>query len=159
MSQSKIQAFTTEASPALESHFQTLLGQEITFKSVAATEATIDQIKTGATSNFTLVGKPEGSEVFIVQLQPAWIPVISNAMVGRAMDAEDEGVQDLAGQVLTQSYKVLQTSNAGLPALEMEPFSPGAWTAEESLAESYWLVPFSIEVADQSLEGQIYVSA
>ncbi len=162
MSQSKIQVFLQEANPILETYFKTLLGQEVAFKTDAATETTFDQIKTQAESSFTILGKPVSSEPFAVQLQPTWISVISNAMVGREMSPEDEGVHDLAGQVITQSYKALQSEHAlgeGFPGLEIEALAPGSWETETALAETLMSIPFSIEVEGSVYSGQVYVSS
>ena len=162
MSQSKLQVFTKEANPILESYFNTLLGQEVTFKSDAPAETALDQVKTGAESSFTILGKPVDAEPFIIQLEPTWIPVISNAMVGREMSSEDEGVQDLAGQIISQSYKALQSDHSwskAFPGLEVETYAPESWTPDEALTDNFWSVPFSVSVDGQALAGQAFVSS
>lgn len=162
MSQSKLQVYTAEANPILESSFNTLLGQETTFTLGAATETKIDQIKSDAATTFSIVGHPEGAETFIVQLDAEWIPVISNAMVGREMTPFEEGVFDLTGQIISQNYEHLKSEHArysDLPPLEAQPFAPGSWNPDDSLATDYWAIPFELVVAELTLKGKLYATS
>ena len=130
MSQSKLQVYTAEATPVLESFFNELLGQASTFTLETASEATIQEIQDKSAAAFAVVGTPEGSQPFIATLENSWIPVISNAMVGREMSPDEEGVFDLTGQVISQGYKKLLEDlprAAALPALDINAFPPGAW--------------------------------
>ncbi len=162
MSQSKIQVFTEEANPILASYLNTLLGQEIKFNLGEASETTIEQLKTEATTSFSIVCTPENAEPFIIQLEPSWIPVISNAMVGREMTPEEEGVFDLTGQIISQSYDAVTKEHALaslFPAMEATPFAPGTWTPEATLPADFWLIPFNMEIGDQVLKGNAGVPA
>ena len=162
MSQSKLQVYTAEANPILESSFNTLLGQETTFTLGAATETNIDQIKSDAATTFSIVGTPEGADSFIVQLDAEWIPIISNAMVGREMTPFEEGVFDLTGQMISQSYEHLKSGQAryaSLPAMEAQPFAPGSWNPADTFPTDYWALPFDLVVAGQTLKGKLYITS
>lgn len=161
MSQSKLQVYTTEASPVLESFFNTLLGQESTFSFLQASETTIEQIKDLSATAFSIVGTPENAEPFVVTLDSSWIPVISNAMVGREMSPDEEGVFDLAGQIVSQGYNKLKEEMPGaevLPEITPNAHPPGAWEPDEAFQSSYWKVGFELQIGDNLLAGSAFVA-
>lgn len=162
MSQSKLQVYTAEATPILEAYFNTLLGQEAKFSMGAATEAAVDQIKSDAVTSFSIVGTPENANPFVVQLNPEWIPVISSAMVGREMTPFEEGVFDLAGQIISQGYETLQaehTACANFPTMQAQPHAPGTWEPEESLPATFWQLSFELTVDEKALTGNLFLPA
>ncbi len=126
-----------------------------------ASETTIDKIKELSTTAFSIVGTPEDAEPFIVTLDSSWIPVISNAMVGREMSPDEEGVFDLAGQIVSQAYKKLNEElpgAEGLPALNATAFPPGGWEPEELLQSSYWQIGFGLKLGGNTLSGNAFVA-
>lgn len=162
MSQSKLQVYTAEATPILEAYFNTLLGQEAKLSMGAAAEATLDQIKSDAVTSFSIIGTPENAHPFIVQLNPEWIPVISSAMVGREMTAFEEGVFDLAGQIISQGYDTLQADHSGcadFPKMQAQPHAPGAWEPEADMTATWWQLSFDLKVEDKALKGNLFLSA
>lgn len=161
MSQSKLQVYTEEATPILTAFFNTLLGQEISLKLGEASESDKNQITSDAHTSFTINGNPEQSQPFVVQLNPAWIPVISNAMVGREMSSDEEGVFDLTGQIISQSYETLKENyerSSNFPPLDATPFAPGTWNQENDLPENYWRIPFELVIGEQTLHGNLFVT-
>lgn len=161
MSQSKLQVFIQEATPILESYLNNLLGQEVSIQAAEAVQAALEQLQTEATTSFSIVGRPENLDAFVVQMDTNWIPVISNAMLGREMAPDEEGVFDLTGQIISQAYAALQESYPGFdqaPAMEATPFAPDTWEPDENLPANYWQLAIEVDVDGQKLSGNIYVS-
>ncbi len=162
MSQSKLQVYTAEANPILEAYFNTLLGQEAKLSMGTATETTLDQITSDAATSFSIVGAPENADPFVVLLNPEWIPVISSAMVGREMTAFEEGVFDLAGQMISQSYDTLQaehTACSNFPAFQAQPHAPGTWTPDEAMPAAFWQLSFELTVNEKALKGNLFLAS
>lgn len=88
-------------------------------------------------------------------LDADWVPLLSEAMLGQAMDGDDEGAADLMQEVAAQGFGVVQTAlaEAGLQlsAVRFEATPPGQ--AVPSLDGTYWRVPFAANGDDTTLDG------
>lgn len=95
-------------------------------------------------------------------LTPAWVPFLSEAMLGEALEAQAPEAADLMQEVAAQGFGVVQAALAAegleLPALAFEAEAPGQ--APSSLGEgALWRVPFSAAHEEADLEGFVLFPA
>lgn len=146
-----IQDFAPAAEDALGSFLATLLGSAPTLSLNAPTEVEYAALQDGLEGELA-VGV---EETFVVVLAPSWVELVSESMLGRRIDIDDEGVNDLFREIAAQGYGTLRNQLAAedvsLPDLSIEPYLPG--TAAPSLAETAWRVPFELTHEETIYDG------
>jgi len=146
-----VQKYAPLAEEALNAFLSTLLDDDATLDLDAPSEtdgpALQDELDAGL-----VVGV---DEVFVVALDRSWVQLVSESMLGRRVDIDDEGVDDLFREIASQGYGTLRNQLSArdikLPDLSIEPFLPG--TAAPSLAGAAWRVPFQLTYDGASYGG------
>jgi len=96
-----------------------------------------------------------------VALDDGWVPLLSEGMLGEAVEADEEGAIDLMQEIASQGFGTVQSTLAAegteLPSLEFEAVPPGEGPAE--LEGPFWQVTFSTEHEDAELGGLALLSA
>ncbi len=91
----------------------------------------------------------------LVALAPAWVPVLSEAMLGEPLEPGADGTPDLMQEVASQAFGTVQSTLAAegtqLPGLQFEAAGPGH--APTSVGGAAWHVSFSAEHEGTSLDG------
>ncbi len=143
---------------ALQQFLQTLLNQELSLELGTPATITGDQLNE-LTSDRVLIWA--SSEPFAIGLTPDWIPLLSQAMLGEALNPGDEGTDDLLGEVAAQGYGTLRNALAAegvrLPEVSFVVQQPGAETAQPpvELPDSLLQLPFTLQIGDAQHEGFI----
>ena len=161
MSESKLKAYAEEAAPVIESVLANLVQKDLSIEAGTIEESTRESVLQRATSHFTAVSTSEHTSSFALQLTPEWIPLISAAMLGNPMTAEDPGVVDLTSQITSQGLKAWREqteTGANIPDVGFEAFSPGEEIPEAALEESLWSLSFHVEVEGESYEGMLIIA-
>jgi len=91
----------------------------------------------------------------VVSLDPAWVPLLSEGMLGEALEADAEGAADLMQEIASQGFGTVQSTLASegleLSTLQFEAFGPGE--APSSPDGPFWHVSFSTQHEGTELSG------
>ncbi len=143
---------------ALQQFLQTLLNQELTLELGTPATITTDQLNELAGDRVLIWAR---SEPFAIGLTPDWIPLLSQAMLGEALNPGDEGTDDLLGEVAAQGYGTLRNALAAegvrLPEVTFVVQQPGAGAAQPpvELPDALLQLPFTLHIGDAQHEGFI----
>jgi len=143
---------------ALQQFLQTLLNQELTLELGTPTTITGDQLNELAGDRVLIWAH---SKPFAIGLGSDWIPLLSQAMLGAALNPGDEGTDDLLGEVAAQGYGTLRNALAAegvrLPEVSFVVQQPGAGAAQPpvELPDSLLQLPFTLQIGDAQHEGFI----
>lgn len=115
-------------------------------------------LRTEATDHFCL--EADEHDV-LVALAPNWVPVLSEAMLGEALEADADGAPDLMQEMASQGFGTVQSTLAAegleLPGIQFTASGPGETPA--ALDGSSWHVSFSAQHDGGTLEGFVLVPA
>jgi len=93
----------------------------------------------------------------LVALSPNWVPVLSEAMLGEELAADDEGTADLMREVGSQAFGTVQSTLAAesleLPGIQFETVEPG--TAPSVPTGPTWQISFSADHEGTTLQGSV----
>ena len=162
MSQSTLNKYSEEAAPILESFLATLLRKDLTIQFGTPEKVERSSVDNRTNSHFTVNSKGGGANGFGIQLEPNWIPLISTGMLGQTMAPEDEGVADLAGEIISQGFGALRNKisvGSSFPEAYFDSYDPGSTPPAEALSNALWQVPFELEVEGEKYAAIILLSA
>jgi flagellar motor switch protein FliN/FliY len=138
-----LQQYAPSALEALRSFLGTLLGDEAAIQTGEPSEVDATSLQSELDDGL-VVGT---TDQFFVALDQAWVELVSSAMLGRSIELDDEGVDDLFREIASQGYGSIRNQLAGdgvkLPDVTIDPFLPG--TAVPSLGDAAWRVPFQLD--------------
>ncbi len=142
---------------ALKGFLQTLLGQnDIPFETATPSESTPEAIRGEETQMLSLVA---ATPPFVIQMVPGWLPVLSRAMLGEAINVGDEGYEDLARELAGQAFGAVRTqlASAGLALgdVTFEVIPPGEPLPDLDLPERLVVIPFSMTHGEAPLTGRV----
>ncbi len=146
------------ARKALQQFLQTLLNQELTLELGMPVSITSNQVDELAGDRVLIWAS---SEPFAIGLSLDWIPLLSQAMLGEALNPGAEGTDDLLGEVAAQGYGTLRNALAAegvrLPEVTFVIRQPGAEKVQlpVALPDSLLQLPFTLQVGDTRHEGFI----
>ncbi len=141
---------------ALQQFLQTLLKQELSLEVGTPAPIASDQLGELAQNRVLIWAS---SEPFAIGLTPDWIPLLSQAMLGEALNAGDEGADDLLSEVAAQGYGTLRNALAAegtrLPEVTFVVHPPGTEEAQPpvSLPSSLLQLPFTLQIGEARHEG------
>lgn len=146
-----VQQYAPLAQEALHSFLSTLLDDEASLELGAPSEA-----ESGGLKDELDAGLVVGAEgVFFVSLDRSWVKLVSESMLGRQIEIDDEGVDDLFREIASQGYGTLRNQLSArdlkLPDLSIEPYLPD--TAVPQLSATGWRVPFQLTYDGTSYDG------
>jgi len=156
MTSETVQQYLQDAQEALGSFLATLLDDEaqLTIDAPAESDpaALQDELENGL-----VVGV---DDVFLVALDMAWVSLVSESMLGRSIDIDDEGVDDLFREITAQGYGTLRnqlsTTGVTLPEVAIQPSLPGV--SAPSVSDAAWRVPFQLAYDGETYEGYALLS-
>ena len=163
MNSTDITQHITAAEEALGSFLGMLLGEEAIFKIEPPEPVSLEDAKLQKMPYLVLLS-PEGSgQGFAVLLEQPWLPMLSKAMLGEAMEMGDEGADDLARELAGQGYGAIRNqlgaSGITLPEVSFEVLAHGKDIEAGALADDLWKVSFNARVGEVSLGGVAFLSA
>ncbi|MDQ7039448.1 MAG: flagellar motor switch protein FliN [Rhodothermus sp.] len=141
---------------ALQQFLQTLLKQELSLEVGTPVPITSDQLGELVQHHILIWAS---SEPFAIGLTPDWIPLLSQAMLGEALHAGDEGADDLLSEVAAQGYGTLRNALAAegmrLPEVTFVVHQPGAEETQPPVAlpSSLLQLPFTLRIGEARHEG------
>ncbi len=162
MSESKLKSYIEEANPILETFLATVLRQDLTLALQDAGESAADSISAGAATHFTVSSKLDGPHNFLIQLAPEWIPLLSSGMLGQEMGPEDEGVTDIASEVISQGYGAIRNQlslGSKLPEAYFDAFKPGDALPDAFGEGTYQNVSIQLTIGETVATGTLYLNA
>lgn len=149
--------YIDEAQAALESFLTQLLNRDDVALTVETPEDTTADAAQAELADALVVGAPN----FALQLPEAIVSLISEAILGQAMDIDEEGVDDLMSEMTGQGYGAVRTQLAELDVTIAEdvPFTVAA--PDEPFtdlpADALWNAPFTLTVGDDTFSGRIFL--
>lgn len=162
MSESKLKSHIEEANPILETFLATVLGQDFTLALQDEGESAADKISAGAAMHFSVSSKLDGPHNFLVQLAPEWIPLLSSGMMGQEMAPEDEGVSDVASEVVSKGYSAIRNQlslGSKLPEVHFDAFKPGDALPEAFSAGTFQTLSIQLTIGETVAKGTLYLNA
>ncbi len=156
MPMNKLTAHIQEAEEALRTLLSTLLGDDPGLHAAAPAEMPPAEAQAAAEGRLVL---HSAEPPFLVALDAEWTSLLSEAMLGAPMTAEDDGAADLIQEVAAQGYGAVQTALAAtglkLPAASFACHLSGE---DAPLPEdTAWAVPFTAQ--NGALEGVVLLPA
>jgi flagellar motor switch protein FliN/FliY len=147
-----IQEHLPTAQEALRSFLETLLDDEAPMEVGAPSEVESAGLQDELEDEL-VVGT---SDVFLVVLDPSWVKLVSESMLGRPIEIQDDGVDDLFREIASQGYGTLRnqlaTRDVKLPDFSIEPFLPDTAVPVE---ETAWRIPFELTYDDATHSGYV----
>lgn len=147
-----IQEHLPAAQEALRSFLETLLDDEAPMEVGAPSEVQSAGLQDELEDEL-VVGT---SDVFLVVLDQSWVKLVSESMLGRPIEIQDDGVDDLFREIASQGYGTLRnqlaTRDVKLPDFSIEPFLPGTPVPVE---ETAWRIPFELTYDDAAHSGYV----
>jgi len=163
MNSTDITQHIAAAEEALGGFLEMLLGEEIAFQieapeSISFQEAGLEQMA------YLVVLSPQSTgQGFAVLLEPSWLPLLSKAMLGEAMEVGEEGADDLVRELAGQGYGAVRNQLGGsgvkLPDVSFEVLAHGNEITAGVLPDELWRVAFKAKVGEEPLGGVAFLSA
>ena len=159
MTQTELTPHIEAAQEALSTLLATLLGEDLSLRAAPPDEATPDEALRREVAACCVV--QDAARGMTVALSPAWISLLSEAMLGEAMSAADEGAADLVGEVAAQGFGTVQSTLAAggltLSAASFEVSLPGQ--ALDLPEETLLRIPFAAQHGREDLSGFVLLPA
>lgn len=161
MTQNTLATHVQNSKEALKALLKKLIGAEVPLETAAPERVSDDRaatLRAEAADHFCL----EAAEhEVLVALAPDWVPVLSEAMLGEALEADADGAPDLMQELASQGFGTVQSTLAAegleLPGIQFEASRPGeAPTVPDG---SSWHVSFSAQNEGVALEGFVLMPA
>lgn len=153
MTSETVQQHLQDAQEALGSFLATLLDDDASLELGAPTETDTTPLQDDLEKGLA-VGV---DNVFLVALDMAWVSLVSESMLGRSIDIDDEGVDDLFREIAAQGYGTLRnqlsTSGVTLPEVSIQPSLPGSGLP--ALPDAAWRVPFQLTHDGKTYGGYV----
>ncbi len=163
MNSTDITQHIAEAEEALGGFLGTLLGEEAVFQVEAPEPVSFEEAELQKMAYLVVLSPEDSGQGFAVLLEPAWLPLLSKAMLGEAMEMGDEGAEDLMRELAGQGYGALRNqlgaSDVRLPDVSFEVLTHGNEIAAGALSDDLWRVSFSAKVDQVPLGGVAFLSA
>ncbi len=154
--------YISAAQKALRSFLTTLLGQEAPLSIKDPETIALDAVVDEAPS-YLKVSYEDNSKGFTVLLDPDWLPLLSESMLGEALTVDDPDYADLVQELAGQGYSSIRTqfSTMGLqlpmPSFGVDP--PGSDLPVGHLQHSLWRLTFSMNVDGRTFGGYALLPA
>lgn len=150
----KLTAYAQEAEEAIRTLLATLLGTSPGLTTATPAVAAAPDVKAAAEGRLLL---HSAEPLFMVALDAGWVELLSEAMLGTPMTADDEGAADLVSEVAAQGYGAVQSAlaaaGAQLPSATFACHLPGENAPLPD--DASWAVPF--EAQDGALRGVVFL--
>lgn len=163
MSLASFQKPIATAEEALRSFIATLLNKEAVFEIDDPAIATIMDAKSHALTLVTMLNPGEGDTAFAIMLDPAWVGLFSEAMLGAPMELADDGAEDLMREMTGQGYgsirNALSPEDITLPEATFDILGPGMEIPDGALADALVGINFTTTVGEATLAGKVFFSA
>ncbi len=163
MNSTDITQHIAEAEDALGGFLGTLLGEEAVFQVEAPEPVSFEEAELQKMAYLVVLSPEDTGQGFAVLLEPSWLPLLSKAMLGEAMEMGDEGADDLVRELAGQGYGALRNrlgaSDVKLPDVSFEVLAHGNEIAAGALSDDLWRVSFSAKVDQVPLGGVAFLSA
>ncbi len=163
MNSTELTQHIAAAEEALGGFLEMLLGEEIAFQveapePISFKEAGLEQMA------YLVVLSPESTgQGFAVLLEPPWLPLLSKAMLGEAMEVGEEGADDLVRELAGQGYGAVRNqlgaSGVKLPDVSFEVLTHGNEITAGALPDDLWRVAFNAKIGEEPLGGVAFLSA
>ena len=151
------------AEEALAAFLGMLLGEEVTFKADASEEITLADARLDKMAYLVMLSPADSGSGFAVLLEQPWLPMLSKAMLGEAMEIQDDGADDLVRELAGQGYgsirNQLGASGVKLPDVSFDILVHGNQVPDGALPDNLWKIPFNANVGSVSLGGVAFLSA
>ncbi len=151
------------AEEALGSFLGMLLGEDVVFKAEAPEEVTLAEARLDKMAYLVVLSPAGSGGGFAVMLEQPWLPMLSKAMLGEAMEIQDDGADDLVRELAGQGYGSIRNQLGGegikLPDVSFEILVHGNQIAADALPDALFKVAFNAKVGEMSLDGFAFLSA
>lgn len=159
MTQSTLTTHVQNAEKALTALLKDLIGDEVPLETSTPESVRPDgPLRQKVEARFSL--HAAGHQAVVV-LDPAWVPLFSEAMLGEAMDADSDGALDLMQEIAAQCFGTVQSTLAAdgleLPAIRFDGSVPGE--SSSPLDGNLWRVSFSAQHKGDVLDGFVLLPA
>ena len=148
------------AQAALNTFLETLLGGAYRLHLGEPTSIGPEDVQAAAHRHVAILGLGV-AEPFAVLLEPSWVALLSETMLGEPLSAEDSSAKGLVREMAHQAYDVVQSAlaQAGveLEAPSLDVRKPG--DPLPALAGALRRIPFSLAHGDRTLEGFVVLAA
>ena len=163
MNSTDITQHIAAAEEALGGFLGMLLGEEAAFQVEAPESVSFEEAKLQELAYLVVLSPEATGQGFAVLLEPPWLPMLSKAMLGEAMEMGDEGTEDLVRELAGQGYGAIRNQLGGsgitLPEVSFDVLTHGNEIEAGMLADDLWRVSFSTKVGEVSLDGVAFLSA
>lgn len=163
MNSSDIQQHIASAEEALQSFLGMLLGEDVVFHADSPEQVTFAEANLKKMASLVVLGPGGKDGGFAVLLDPAWLPSLSKAMLGEAMEMADDGADDLMRELAGQGYGSIRNQLGGegvtLPDATFEILPHGDMITANALPDTLWRVSFAATLGAQKLGGVAFLSA
>jgi flagellar motor switch protein FliN/FliY len=148
---------------ALGSFLSMLLGEDVAFKAEAPAAVSRAEAKLETMARLVLLRTAGAGDGFAVLLEPGWLPLLSKAMLGEAMEIQDEGAEDLVRELAGQGYGAVRNQLGGdgikLPDVTFDILVHGNQIPADALPDALWQVSFRADAGEASLRGVAVLAA
>ena len=163
MNSTDLKQHIVEAEDALAAFLGMLLGEEVLFKAEAPEEITLAEAELDKMAYLVMLSPVDSGSGFAVLLEQPWLPMLSKAMLGEAMEIQDDGADDLVRELAGQGYgsirNQLGASGVKLPDVSFDILVHGNQVPDGALPGNLWKIPFNANVGSVSLGGVAFLSA
>jgi len=146
------------AKDALASFLSTLIGDELELHVKPLKNTTFPEIAPEAQQLTALVSN---EPTFSVQLSAGWLPLLSEMMLGEAMQFGDDGAEDLLQELAAQGYGAIrnQLAQDGVRISDtmLQVVAPEAALDGNSLPQNLLRLDFEVRTSSKQLTGFVVV--
>ena len=163
MNSTDLKQHISGAEEALAAFLGMLLGEEVTFNADAPEEIKRADAKLDKMAYLVMLSPADSGSGFAVLLEQPWLPMLSKAMLGEAMEIQDDGADDLVRELAGQGYGSIRNQLGGsgikLPDASFDVLVHGNQIPDGALPDDLWKISFNAQVGSVSLGGVAFLSA
>lgn len=159
MASLELEQYLPPAQTALRSFLHKLLNQDLSFQ-VSDPEPTAFAREQAATAEqLCLYAAPAPDAAFALVLEPAWLPLLSKAMLGEAVQMGEAGYDDLIRELAGQAWGALRVQLSSmqvtLPEVMFEVVEAGQPLPAGLLGNTLVGLALTLRVGTDTLSGRI----